>query len=109
MQRVRRAVWVNVSAAFRQVCRSTFLLASIVILCPPCSIHSPRPLPPLVPFCRCVGLRLPSFSSVPFTRCDIALIEQKHVERSDISGRIREKLGVCVTGSLCLEQGVCWE
>lgn len=57
----------------------------------------------------CILLRLPSFSSVPFTRCDIALIEQKHVERSDISGRIREKPGVCVTGSLCLEQGVCWE
>lgn len=63
----------------------------------------------LVPFCSCILLQLPSFSSVPFTRCDIALIEQKHVERSDISRRIREKLGVCVTGSLCLEQGVCWE
>lgn len=63
----------------------------------------------LGPFCSCILLQLPSFSSVPFTRCDIALIEQKHVERSDISRRIREKLGVCVTGSLCLEQGVCWE
>lgn len=36
------------------------------------------------------------FLSVPFARCDIALIEQKHVERSDISRRIRGK-----AGSLC--------
>lgn len=33
---------------------------------------------------------------IPFARCDIALIEQKHVERSDISQGIRGK-----TESLC--------
>lgn len=40
--------------------------------------------------------RFPLSARIPFARCDIALIEQKHVERSDISQGISRK-----TGSLC--------
>lgn len=47
-------------------------------------------------FLQLHSVQLRSFSSVPFARCDIALIEQKHVERSDISRGIRGK-----AGSLC--------
>lgn len=52
-------------------------------------------------FLQLHSVRLCSFSSVPFARCDIALIEQKHVERSDISRGIRGK-----AGSLCNWQPV---
>lgn len=47
-------------------------------------------------FLQLHSVQLLSFSSVQFARCDIALIEQKHVERSDISRGIRGK-----AGSLC--------
>ncbi len=49
-----------------------------------------------VRLCGCTLSCFPLFLSVPFARCDIALIEQKHVERSDISRGIRGK-----AGSLC--------
>ncbi len=42
------------------------------------NLPSPTFLPPLSPSCL-------FFLSVPFARCDIALIQPKHVERSGIS------------------------
>lgn len=47
-------------------------------------------------FCLCTQSCLFLLPFSPFARCDIALIEQKHVERSDISRGIRGK-----AGSLC--------
>lgn len=56
-----------------------------------CSIHSH--FLSCVCLCGCTLSCFPLFQSVPFARCDIALIEQKHVERSDISQGIRAKAG----------------
>lgn len=61
-----------------------------------CSIHSLFSLSLPCSSLRLHSVLFPLFPSVPFARCDIALIEQKHVERSDISQGIRGK-----AGSLC--------
>lgn len=82
-----------VSALHEQINNSIILS----LFRPLCSIHSLFSLSLLRSFFCGRALSC----SVPFARCDIALIEQKHVERSDISRGIRGK-----AGSLCDGQPV---
>lgn len=89
---------------FHQVCSLVFVpyTSWLIILLPTLSYALHALFIPFshllscVRLCCCTLSCFPLFPSIPFARCDIALIEQKHVERSDISRGIRGK-----AGSLC--------
>lgn len=89
--------WV-LDAVCHQVCLCDSALLSLSLMpFTPCTpfIHFSHFIN-LVHLCGCSPSCFVLFHHVPFARCDITLIVQKHVERSDISQGIRSK-----AGSLC--------